>query len=1156
MKRGILALAIAAVLTGCGSSGDEDMTNNNTAATFSGSTAGSLTAIETNVTGNLVITDPDSGEGVATAQTAAATSYGTFSILENGDWTYTLDANNADVIALASESDSLQDTITVTSADSSSTTIVITITGGTPVNTPATFSGDSSANVAANQMSVNGTVVITDPDTDEDAAVAQTDAALTYGTFSIAVDGQWQYTLDTSNNDVTALAQDITVTDVATVSSVDGETQDITITITGVNEAPVFGSGEGVDSASVVQTLDTPISGNLSITDADTDESAFISQNAVMGSFGEFSIATNGAWTYTLDTSNSTIVGLSGEDDTVVDEFSVSSVDGTQALISINVAGENASSAPVLTKGSIGDNDSVPDINCTTTVNSTSELEDAVSYAMTAGETICLASGNYSGLELTFGGTGTADMPITVAAAVPGEVMIDGEVFIGMTGEYVVFQGFVFKDGSMDSSILQTRANSNTSCNYCRITENAFINMDAGIDDSTKWFQIYGSNNRFDHNWVSGKSTRGALFIIERGDEPGTEDRTQIDHNYFGDRPPKDGLAYADQSDNEYEGIRIGSSNTHPSDSFAVIEHNYFEAIDAEAEVISIKAGAVTVSHNTIRNSRGSIVSRHGEGSIISNNFIIGDDNPFSGGIRIVDANHSVTNNYIQGARNPSSNFYGGILISASDGSTSNGYQDVENVLVANNTIVDSVNSINLFAGNEDDRPDSVYFVNNVVADAIGPVVKNADNLPDNSIFTGNYVFGQSLADDDAIDSLTGMTFIDPELSADSVGVYRPTVESATLTADMGADTGDYDLPITDMDGQTRSNVTLSGADEILSQELTLTQIRGVLTPELVGPLSYTPPIATPYLVKVDIQNANFDTQNFDGWSNTGAQITTQVDEVFSRSSSVKLDNQTDVITQTVNVEANTNYTLSAFTNGLAKLSATVDGDTYTADQSSSEYKFTSVSFNSAASTSVEISASLDDFVLGSVDITNPNFDDGQDGWVVNEGTGIGQVQDSDNSASGDNGSIKFKHNDADSGTPYQPYIAQTVTVQPNTEYTLTMYILLKDSDEQDATVLFGSHTGSAIEDGVFDNANIIASKNSVYANLSEDDEGDDSFRPDVLVFNSGDNTSITIFAQYQSSLGDDIRIDDFSMTAEGAPSDDANAFFDSFRLVSHPSMN
>lgn len=1026
----------------------------------------------------------------------------------------------------------------------------------TPANTPAQFSGDTSGSLAANEATASGNLVITDPDAGENVVVAQTNAAATYGTFSITASGQWQYSLDQNNADVIALAQGASASDTVAVSSAGGQTQNISIVINGINETPTFGMGDGVDSASINVEQNGAISGNLTINDADTAQSVFVAQNATMSNFGEFSIDEQGVWTYTLDATNSTVAGLSSEQDSIVDEISVSAADGTQALVSISIAGVASNSAAKLSKGSIGDNDSVPAINCTTTVSSTSALEDAASFSMTPGETLCLAAGDYNGLDLTFGGSGTAELPITIAAAVPGDVTIGGDVFIGLTGEFVVFQGFIFKDGNMDSSLLQTRANSNTACNNCRITDNAFINMDAGQDNSTKWFQIYGSNNRFDHNWVTGKTTRGALFVIERGSAPGTEDRTQIDHNYFGDRPPKDGLAYADNSDNEYEGIRVGSSDTHTSDSFAVIEHNYFEGIDGEAEVISVKAGGVTVAHNTIRNSRGSIVSRHGEGTVIDNNFILGDDNPFAGGVRIVDANHSVTNNYIQGARNPSSNFYGGILISSSNGSTSNGYQDVENVLIANNTVVDSVNSINLFAGNQNDRPDTLYFVNNVVADAIGSVLRNADTLPANSVYAGNYVDGQSFSDDNAVTSLMGLTFEDPMLVEDDQGIYRPSENGNPLLADMIADTGNFSLPLKDMDGQTRSNATTSGADESSMQAPSITDLRGVLSPELVGPLSFEPPAASTYLNKVAIANANFDSQSLAGWTNTGSAITNLKDEVFSRGSSAKLDNQSDSLSQTVVVESNTNYTLSAFVKGLTKLSATVDGNTYFVDDSNSDYRFTSFSFSSESGTSVEISATLDDQVLGQVSITNPQFDDAQSGWVINEGSGIGQVQDSSNSASGADGSIKFKHNDADNGTPYQPYIAQTVSVQANTEYTLTMYILLKDNDEQDATVLFGAHTGSAIEGDVFDSSTVIASKDSVYGNLSEADEGDDSFRPDVLVFNSGDNTTITIFAQYQSVLGDDIRVDDFSLTSEGAPASDAEAFFDSFRLISHPSLN
>jgi poly(beta-D-mannuronate) lyase len=917
-----------------------------------------------------------------------------------------------------------------------------------------------------------------------------------------------------------------------------------------VNTAAVFsGSNSGE-----LNNTDMNVVGNIVITDPDSGENTATVQTNFTTSYGSFSIAADGQWSYSLNTANSAVQALVSETDTLTDSIAITSTDGTASTVTITITGAPVSEEGLLTKGSIGDNDSVPEVNCTSTVSSTSALEDAVSFNMTAGETLCLASGSYSGLDLTFGGTGTAEAPITVAAAVPGETIVGGEVFVGMTGEYVVFQGFVFQNGTLDSSLLQTRANSSTPCNHCRITENAFIDMDEGMDDSTKWMQIYGSDNRVDHNWFSGKTTRGALLVIERGDAPGTEDRTLIDHNYFGDRPPIDGKAYADSSDNEYEGIRVGSSNTHTTDSFAIIEHNYFEGIDAEAEVISTKAGGITVRHNTIRNSRGSIVSRHGEGTTIVNNFVLGDDNPFSGGIRVVDANHNISNNYIQGARYVNTNFYGGILISNSNGSTSNGYQDVENVLVANNTIVDSVNSINFDAGNNNSAPDSVYFVNNVVADAIGAVLVNSESLPTNSVYSGNYVYGQSFADD-SVTVIDGFSFADPMLAKDSFGISRPDENSAELTADISPYIGDYLLPDLDMDGQIRSVDTLSGADEVIEAQPQLAELRGVLSPELVGPLSYAPPRTSPHVGLVTITNHDFDSGDLSGWTNNGAVLATDLSEVFSRGASVKVDNINYDISQTVAINANTNYTVSAFVKGPGKLSVTVGGETHSVEQNSSSYRFTSVSFNSGAGTTAQVTASLDDTVINNVEIANANFDDDQDNWVVNEGSGIGQVQDSDNSSDSTEGSIKFKYNDDDSGTPYDPYIAQTLTVVENTEYTLTVYVLLKGSDEQDATVLFGVHSGQAVVDGEFDNGSIIASKNSVYASLS-DDGAEDSFKPDTVTFNSGSNTQITIFAQYQSTLGDDIRIDQFSLTSEGAPQQGSEAFFDSFRLVSHASLD
>ena len=407
-----------------------------------------------------------------------------------------------------------------------------------PSNTAATFSGDLNASIDAGTASANGTVTVTDPDSGEALVVAQTDVSTNFGSFSISTAGAWIYTLDNTNSDLIALGMNDSAVETVSISSQDGTTQSLNITVNGINESAVIEIGDNS-----ISNTTTSISETLSITDPDTGQSAFEEQTDVGVTYGTFSLNSIGNWTYTLDTDNVLVSSLLDETASLTQEITVASVDGTQTTFSIIITGEPLSGALSLTKGSIGNNDSVPEVICTSTVSSTSALEDAVSFSMTAGETLCLASGSYNGLDLTFGGTGTAEAPITVAAAVPGEVIIDGEVFVGMTGEYVIFQGFVFQNGTLDSSILQTRANSSTPCNNCRITENAFIDMDEGMDDSTKWMQIYGSDNRIDHNWFSGKTTRGALLIIERGDAPGTEDRTLIDHNYFGDRPPIDGKA-------------------------------------------------------------------------------------------------------------------------------------------------------------------------------------------------------------------------------------------------------------------------------------------------------------------------------------------------------------------------------------------------------------------------------------------------------------------------------------------------------------------------------------------------------------------------------------------------------------------------------------
>ena len=1027
-------------------------------------------------------------------------------------------------------------------------------TGTDPV--AAVISGDITGTVTEDAtLTATGNLTVVDPDTGEAEFVAKTAEAGSYGTLAIDTAGAWTYTLSNDAQAVQALDAGDTLTDSINVASVDGTAQTITITINGADDAS-SGGGSGNANAVITgdvaktttNTFDDDFEGTVYINDADGDaEEVTVVQTDTATTYGTFSINADGEWVYELDTSHSAVAALASASETLTDTMVIETADGTTQNIVITITGVDP---VVIDPTPVSGADTVPTVNCTQTVNSISALEDAADD-LVAGDTLCLADGTYTGdFELRVEGIGTEAQPITVAAENPGSAIIqDGEMSINIGGEYIVIQGFVLRDGESGSSIIKFEKE--TECSYCRITEVSIIDMDNGDFGSSNWIDYYGHHNRIDHSWFSGKESRGVMLKLGRWTSGGAypADYAQIDHNYFGDRAPAWGRGYAGSSDNEYEGIRLGLSTTHQDPSYSIVENNYFERIQGEAEIISNKSANNIIRNNTIRDSNGSIVTRHGDAATISNNFIFGDDNPFSGGIRLVDGEHIVTNNYVEGARFLSSNWNGGIVLTAGDGSGDgeNGYQNVENVLVANNTIVDSVNSINVYGGKEDETPENVYFVNNIVADAIGPVIRtNGEDMPANSVFDGNYVFGEELSDNE--DSYTGFTFVDAMLEKGSDGLYRPSNSSPTLTAAV-VDTGDFDLPSIDMDGQTRSATTLSGADESLASATTLAP----LTSADVGPKSYRPTPGKVYVEKVMIANHDFDSGDLTGWTDntgTGAAITTG-DDVFSRGNSLVLDSNTADVSQTVTVAANTNYTLSAFMKGAAKLSVTVDGQTYAAERTSDSYGFSSVTFDSGAGTSAVITASVDDLVTNKAPIINPNFDDGDDDWTSVEGTGIGQVQESSNSAGGADGSIKFKWNDgADTGTPHNPYIAQTIAVEANTDYTMSIYNLYK-SDDGASSIVFGASSDADITA----TASWVSSKESIYNDLKNGGatKGDDSFYEDTLTFNTGANTSLTVFAQFKTTTGAEIRVDQFELSYQGAPADGTEAFFDNIRLVSHP---
>ncbi|MDC2891186.1 VCBS domain-containing protein [Psychrosphaera algicola] len=162
-------------------------------------------------------------------------------------------------------------------------------------NTPATFSGVSSAVIDINVPNSNNALTVIDEDEGEANIVSQTNTKTTYGTFSITESGAWTYELDVTNSDVTSLTSDATLTDFITITSKDGTTSVIEVTINGIAAVNTAASIGGDMTASINSDNVDDVTGSLTITDPDTDEAQVEAQTDMETTYGTFSITTTGA---------------------------------------------------------------------------------------------------------------------------------------------------------------------------------------------------------------------------------------------------------------------------------------------------------------------------------------------------------------------------------------------------------------------------------------------------------------------------------------------------------------------------------------------------------------------------------------------------------------------------------------------------------------------------------------------------------------------------------------------------------------------------------------------------------------------------------------------------------------------------------------------
>ena len=195
-------------------------------------------------TGTLTDTDIDNAPNTFTAidtPKASTGGYGTFTMTTDGVWTYTLDNTNGKVQAL-NVCDTLTDCFTVTTIDGTPQVVTITINGA---NDAAVICGTTTGSVTEAGACTYGTPIATGTLTNTDvdntpntftAVCAPKASENGYGTFTMTADGIWTFKLDNANCEVQALDDCDTLTDCFKVTTIDGTTQVVTITINGADD--------------------------------------------------------------------------------------------------------------------------------------------------------------------------------------------------------------------------------------------------------------------------------------------------------------------------------------------------------------------------------------------------------------------------------------------------------------------------------------------------------------------------------------------------------------------------------------------------------------------------------------------------------------------------------------------------------------------------------------------------------------------------------------------------------------------------------------------------------------------------------------------------------------------------------------------------------
>ncbi|WP_183901076.1 VCBS domain-containing protein, partial [Rhizobium metallidurans] len=338
--------------------------------------------------------------------------YGTLTINKDGTYSYSPDNGEAQKLGEGAQaSDVFTYTAKDTNGATSNATLTFNIIGQ---NDAPTVSGAVTANATEDGAPVALSALANAGDVDSGSIlsvilpVGGLPAGVTYDSTT------QKFILDPRNEAYQSLAAGETKVVTVNYDVSDGTAKTAASaawTITGTNDVAVITAASGAD-LSVTEESDKFAGGKLDIVDVDNGQQAFAAQTDSAGTYGKFSIGTDGTWSYVAD--NSKLQSLAANEHKTED-FTVWSKDGSAShVVTITVTGTND---PAVI-GPLGTSSVTEDQNVTTGGNLTATGQIAISDAdagQGAFKTTVTDVGQNLG-TLTLGSDGTYTYSVSNAA--------------------------------------------------------------------------------------------------------------------------------------------------------------------------------------------------------------------------------------------------------------------------------------------------------------------------------------------------------------------------------------------------------------------------------------------------------------------------------------------------------------------------------------------------------------------------------------------------------------------------------------------------------------------------------------------------------------------------------------------------------------------